>query len=102
MKRENAITITATGTTVTTGAASSAAIAVPTTSENTKPNYVRISATVESYIRFGTSGVPAATTNDILIQPADSMVLALAGCTHFRHIQGTTTGKINILPLEDF
>ena len=100
MKREDVITIAANGTTVTTGAAS-AAVPVPVNSAGTKPLYVRIAATTESYVQMGGASV-AATANSLLVQPADSVILAVGGHTHIAHIQGTASGKVNITPLEDF
>lgn len=100
MKRENAITVTKTGTTVTTGAAS-ASVAIPTDSAGNRPNYVRVAATGESYVMPGTSTV-VATANSLLVQPSDSVILALGGSTHIAYIQGTASAKVSITPLEDF
>jgi hypothetical protein len=100
MKRDNAITVTKTGSTVTTGAAT-ASVAIPTDSGGNIPNYVRVSATTESYVMPGTSTV-VATANSLLVQPADAVILAVRGCTHIAYIQGTAAGKVNITPLEDF
>lgn len=100
MKRENAITIAANGNTVTTGAAS-ANIAIPVNSAGAKPSYIRVSATTESYVQMGTSTV-AATANSALVQPADSVILAVGGHDHIAYIQGTSSGKVNITPLEDY
>lgn len=93
-------TITAVGSTVTTGAAS-AAQAIPVANDGNRPRFIRIAATVESYVKLGTSGV-VATTNDILVQPADAVILQVpTGVTHVGYIQGTATGKVNITPLEN-
>lgn len=100
MKRADVITVTAVGTTVTTGAAS-ASVAIPDNSAGTRPLYVRITASAESFVRLGTSGVTA-TGNDMLVQPADSVILAVGGCTHVAYIQGTAAARVNIVPLEDF
>lgn len=100
MKRDNVITVQAAGNTVTTGAAS-ANITIPTMTGGGKPLYVRVAATAESYIKLGSSGVTA-TTNDVLVQPADAVILAVGGHTNIAYIQGTATAKVNIIPLEDF
>lgn len=100
MKREDVITIAVDGATVTTGAAS-ARVAIPNTSSGNKPLYVRVAATVESYVMLGNSTV-VATANSMLVQPADSNLLAVGANTHLAYIQGTGTGKVNITPLEDF
>jgi hypothetical protein len=94
------ITVTAVGFTAATGAAS-AASAIPVTSSGSRPNYVRVSAINESYVKLGLVGV-AATANDIMIQPGDSINLSVpAGITHIAYIQGTLAGKVNVVPLEN-
>lgn len=91
--------IMAAGVTATTGAAS-ANSAIPVNLSGNRPNYVRVSAINESYVKLGTSGV-AATGNDILVQPGDAIILAVpAGITHIAYIQGTSAGKVNVVPLE--
>lgn len=94
------ITVTVSGTTVTTGAAS-ARVAIPVASDGNVPRFIRVAATTESYIRVGNSSV-AATTNDTMVQPADCVILQIpAGVTNIAYIQGTATGKVNIMPLEN-
>lgn len=90
----------AAGTTVTTGAAS-ASVTIPNTLAGSIPRFVRVAATTESYIRLGIAGV-VATTNDLLVQPADSIILAVPnGITTIAYIQGTAAGKVSIAALED-
>ena len=96
---DDAITVTATGFSAATGAAS-ARSAIPSTSAGAAPNYVRISGRNECYVRVGSSTV-VATANDILIQPADSVILRVGGHTHIAYIQGTAAGQVNVVPLED-
>lgn len=93
------ISVHAVGATVTTGAAS-ANVAIPNDSAGNLPRYIRIAATVESYVKVGNASV-AATTNDIMVQPADAVILAVSGAVKVAYIQGTATGKVNILPLEN-
>lgn len=94
------VTVTSVGTTLTTGAASANA-AIPVASDGNRPRYLRVAATAESYVKLGTSGV-AATTNDLLVQPADAVLLAIPnGITHIAVIQGTASAKVNIMPLEN-
>jgi hypothetical protein len=93
------ITIMAQGTTVTTGAAS-ANTTIPSAADGNKPRYIRVAATTESYIKLGVAGV-AATTNDIMVQPADAVILHVPNnVTNIAYIQGTAAGKVNITPLE--
>lgn len=92
--------IMAVGFTAATGAAS-ANSAIPVTLSGSRPNYVRVTAINESYVKLGLVGV-AATGNDILVQPGDSIILAVPnGVTHIGYIQGTSAGKVNVVPLEN-
>lgn len=100
MKRADVITVVATGSTVTTGAAS-ARITIPNNSAGQKPLYIRVAASAESFVRLGDSTVTA-TGNDLLIQPADSERLAVGGATHIAYIQGPAAGRVNIVALDDF
>ena len=94
------LTVTAAGFSAATGAAS-ASTAIPNASDGNRPRYVRVAARNECYVKLGTSGVTA-TTNDILVQPADSVILAVPnGITHIAYIQGTATGQVNVVPLEN-
>jgi hypothetical protein len=43
----------------------------------------------------------AATANDIMVQPADAVILRVQGCTHIAFIQGPGPTRVNITPLED-
>lgn len=93
-------TITSAGFSAATGAAS-AATAIPNNSSGNVPNYIRVAARNECYVKLGIAGV-AATVNDILVQPADSVVLQVPkGITHIAYIQGTAAGQINVTPLEN-
>lgn len=92
--------IMAVGVTATTGAAS-AASPIPVNLSGNRPNYVRVTAINESYVKLGTAAV-AATGNDVLVQPGDGLVLAVPnGVTHIAYIQGTSAGKVNVVPLEN-
>lgn len=93
------ITVTTTGATVTTGAATASA-SIPLDSAGNLPRFVRIAATGESYVKLGGSGVTA-TTNDMLIQPADAATVAVNGATNFAYIQGGASAKVNVVPLEN-
>jgi len=94
------IVVNAVGITVTTGAAS-AAIAIPVDASGNRPNYVRIAATAESYVKVGI-GSPACTANDILIQAADAVILQIPkGATQITHIQGAGPARVNIVPLDN-
>ena len=93
-------TITTTGKSFTTGAASANAT-IPLDSSGVVPRYVRIASTQNCYVKLGVAGV-VATTNEILIQPADSIIASTNGLTHIAYIQGPGgTGSVNIVALEN-
>jgi len=92
--------INTTGFTAATGAAS-ARSTIPTDSSGNRPNYIRVAGINECYVKVGDSAV-AATSNDILIQPADAIYLQVGkACTHIAYIQGTAAGKINVQALDN-
>ena len=94
------ITIAAAGFSAATGAAS-ASTAIPSDSSGRAPSYIRVASRNECYVKLGTSGV-AATTADVLVQPADSVILQVPkGITHIAYIQGTAAGQVNVVPLEN-
>lgn len=94
-----ALSITATGTNITTGAASASAT-IPTSAAGGTPTYVRLSCTVACYAKVGPSGVTAA-AGDILINPSDAVVLFVKGCTTIAAIQAAAAGVLNIVPVEN-
>lgn len=94
------IAVNATGATVTTSAVS-AAVTIPVDASGNRPNYVRIAATAESYVKVGI-GSPAATNQDILVQPSDAVFLQVPkGATQITYIQGAAAAKVNITPLDN-
>lgn len=96
---DDAINVQAVGKSFTT-AAGSASTTIPITSAGTAPRYMRISATTETYVKVGGAAV-AATANDILIQPADAVLLNVQGNSFVAYIQGAVPGRVNFIPLED-
>lgn len=88
------------GFSAATGAAS-ARTAIPVDASGNRPKYIRVSARNECYVRVGDSTV-VATTDSILVQPADSLILLVTtGHTHIAYIQGTAAGQVNVVPLEN-
>ncbi|KPF66117.1 hypothetical protein IP84_17030 [beta proteobacterium AAP99] len=96
----SAFHITTDGVSVVTGAAS-ASVAIPSTSAGTPPKFVRVAASAECYVRPGIGAGTTATSNSILVQPADSVVLAVFGLTHIGYIQGQAAARLNIVPIEN-
>ncbi len=90
--------ISAAGSTVTSGAAASAAAAIPNSASGTRAKYVRVTGSTLGYIKFGASTV-AATTNDALVSSTPSLFY-VGGHTHFSVIQETAGCKINIVPVD--
>lgn len=94
------ITVTATGVSITTGAASSGG-ALPNASSGEVPRYVRVAASVAACVRIGI-GAQTAVATDLLVQPGDAVVLAVPrGCTHVAAIQLAAAGVVIVSPAED-
>lgn len=92
------ISVSAVGTTLTSGAAASAATAIPNTGNGGRAKAVRIVSDTSGHIKFGGAAV-AATANDILITSTPT-VFWVAGFTHFSVIQNTAAAKINVIPVD--
>jgi hypothetical protein len=92
------LTVTTAGFSAATGAAS-ASTAIPADGSGNLPNYIRVAATLACYVKLGTSGV-ASTNSDILVQPGDSVVLAVPkGITHIGYIQDAAAGRVSVVPM---
>ncbi len=79
----------------------SARTAIPVNGSGQVPSFIRVAARNECYIKVGDSSVTA-TTNDILVQNADSVILQVGrGNTHIAYIQGTAAGQVNVTPLDN-
>lgn len=95
-----AVSINSVGTTLTSAVASSNAT-IPVDAAGNVPRYVRIAATAAAFIKLGV-GAPTATANDILVQPADAIILHIpSGVTHIAAIRDTADGKVNVSPLDN-
>ena len=95
----NGLTATQTGAIINFGAAS-ANVAIPNASDGNRPRWIRLASTQPCYVRIGTSGVTAA-AGDLLVQPADAVILRAQSLTHVAAIQVTAGGVLQISPLED-
>lgn len=96
---DDAITVFKTGTIINFGG-TSAGVAIPATQSGQAPNYVRLAATQACYVKIG-SGAQTAVAGDLLVQPADSVILRAAGVSHVAAIQVSAAGVLQISPLED-
>lgn len=94
------ITVTTTGKTQASGAAS-AGQALPVDSAGNIPRYIRIAATAAACFRLGVGGVPTAVTTDLQVQPGDAVILSTNGATHFAVIQVSAGGVVQVSPLEN-
>lgn len=96
----NAISIGATGVTVTTTISTSAGGAIPNNSEGVKPKYVRIAASGTCYARLRAAATTAVTT-DAMVLPGAPLVLAVHGNAQYAVIDDGVSVKVNITPLDD-
>lgn len=88
------------GFSAATGAAS-ARSAIPVDGSGNRPNFIRVAARNECYVKIGDVTVTA-TINDILVQNADSVILQVPkAATHIAYIQGTAAGQVNVTPLDN-
>lgn len=95
---DDSIQVFAPGVIITTSAASTA-VAIPNTLSGTIPKYVRLAATQACYVRLGVT--PTAVTGDLLVQPADAVIVCVARYPQIAAIQLGASGVLQISPLED-
>lgn len=96
-----AISVAATGQTVTTTASTAtAAAALPNTSASTRPRYVRFATNGTVFVRLGMAAVAAVNT-DLLVHASDPVILAVGDRTHWSVIDNGTAALVNVTPLED-
>ena len=96
-----AISVAATGQTVTTTVSTATAAALlPNTSGGTRPRFVRVAVTQPTFIRLGVAAVAAVTT-DMLIKPNAPEILNVGTRTHWSAIDNGVASLVNITPLED-
>ena len=93
------ITVTSPGAIINFGAAS-ANVAIPNTSGGTPPKYVRLISTAACYVRIS-KGASAAVAGDLMVQPADSVVVRTHALDTINAIQQAAAGVLQISPLED-
>jgi hypothetical protein len=94
----NAITVAASGTTVTAGA-SSASVAIPNAADGNRARFVRLQATGFAHVKPGGSGV-ACTANDLLLSGGEAVILSVKPFTHIAYLEQAAGAKINITPVE--
>lgn len=98
--KDGFITVAATGVTITTSGVSASAT-IPNMSSGEKPRYIRVSTTAAATIRIG-AGAQTAVTTDLLINPAESPILAVAsGVVTIAALQVSAAGVVQVSPLEN-
>lgn len=96
---DDAISVVKTGAIIAfTG--TSANVAIPTDSSGTAPKYIRVAANAACYVKIGPAGVTAA-AGDLLVQPADAVILKVHNQAYVAAIQVSAAGTVQISPLED-
>lgn len=95
---DNTLQVFAPGAIITTSGTSTV-VGIPNTLSGTSPKYVRLAATQPCYVRLGTS--PVAVAGDLLVQPADAVVVCVARYPQIAALQAGTAGILQISPLED-
>ena len=94
------LTVTAPGVNITTSGTSASAT-IPNDGSGNKPNYVRISATVAAYVRFGKTSATAA-AGDMMVIPADAVVVQVPkGYDTIAAIQVSSAGIVQVSPLDN-
>ena len=94
-----ALQITATGISLTTSA-TSAPGTIPNNSAGAPAKYIRITATAAAYVRIGT-GAQTAVATDMIVHPAESVIMSTLGCTNIAALQVTAAGIVQVSPVED-
>ena len=95
------ITVTVTGITLASGAASTGA-SLPVMSSGERPRFIRIAATAAACVRIG-SGAQTAVVTDLQVQPGDAVILMVpTGITNIACIAATATaGVVQVSALEN-
>lgn len=95
------ITVTTTGVTLASGAASTGSL-LPVMSSGERPRFIRIAATQPSCVRIG-AGAQTALTTDLQVQPGDAVILMVpTGVTNIACIAATATaGIVQVSPCEN-
>jgi hypothetical protein len=94
------ITVTATGVSQASGAASAGGT-LPSCSSGEKPRFIRVAATAPACFRMG-AGAQTAVATDLQVQPGDAVILQVpTGVTNFAVIQVAAAGVVQVSPLEN-
>ncbi len=94
----NAITVAATGTTVTSSGVS-ASMAIPNAADGNRARFVRVQATGLAHVKPGGSDV-ACTVNDLMVSGSEALILSVKPFTHIAYLEETVGAKLTITPVE--
>jgi len=99
MPAEDAISVVQTGTAISFNATATR-VPIPNESAGGSPKYIRVAATQPCCVKIGDSGVTA-TSGDVLVQPADAVIMKVLRQTYISVIQlGGTAGVCVVSPME--
>lgn len=93
------VTVVSTGVNITTSGTSASAT-IPNDASGNVAKYIRVSASVAAYVRLGKTTATAVTT-DMMVIPADSVIMATAGNDKIAAIQVSGAGVVQVSPLEN-
>lgn len=94
------ITVTASGATLASGAASASAN-IPVDGSGNLPNYIRVAATQPACVKLGKT-TATATTADLQVQPGDAVILQVPkGYDKFAVIQVSSAGVVQVSALDN-
>lgn len=96
---EGAISVVATGVSITTSGTSASA-SIPLCQSGEVPRYIRIAATAPACVRLGNGTVTAVTT-DLQVQPGDAVIVSVHQLTKIAAIQVAAAGIVQVSPLEN-
>ena len=96
-----AVTYIAGGTQVVAGA-SSASVAIPTTTNGKTARFVGVQTvgTTYAYVKFGPTGAVTASVNDFPISSNELRIFDVTGQSFVAYVQETAGAKINLCPIE--
>lgn len=96
---DEAVTIVSPGAVITFTAVSASAV-LPNCSAGNAAKYVRLVSTQPCYVRI-TNGAGTAVAGDLMVQPADAVIIRSLGLTHINAVQVVAGGILQISPLEN-
>jgi hypothetical protein len=90
------------GGTQVTAAATSANVAIPTTTSGKTARFVAVQTvgTTYAYVKFGPTNTVAATVGDFPVSSNELRIFDVTGQSFMAYIQETAAAKINLCPIE--